>query len=230
MKTKFLPAAAMAALLPVSAHAAPLNVTLQGLTPAGFLPVSTAFCLPKGTPGKPGDESPGITWSPGPPGTKSYVLIMVDPDVVKNLSLMNKPGVTIPVAAPRMNIYHWELIDIPATVTTLPPGADGNGFVRGGKPPGPSTFGIRGTNDYWPYFNKRPGAPAAMKGPYAGFDGPCPPANDLKVHDYKFEVFALNVAKLPLSGQFFAPAVLKAIHGHVLAEGETSAKFSYEGK
>jgi Raf kinase inhibitor-like YbhB/YbcL family protein len=215
-----------AALLPSLAAAAPLTVRLQNLTQTGFLPLSAAFCLPQG---KPQDQNPGVTWSAGPPGTKSYALIMTDLDVPKNLSLIDQPGITIPATAPRMKIYHWVLIDIPAATTTIAAGQDSSAFLPGGKPPGPGPIGTRGTNDYWPYFNKRPGAPAAMKGPYAGYDGPCPPTNDLKTHDYEFQVFALNVAKLPLTGKFFAPAVLKAIHGHVLAEGETSAKFSYNG-
>ncbi len=204
-----------------------LDVQLLGLTPAGTLPVSAAFCMPKGSPAKPQDKSPGLTWSPGPAGTKSYVLIAVDPDVVKNLSLMNKPGVSIPVDAPRMNIYHWVLIDIPARVTSLAPGEDGDHFVPGGKPIGPGKIGVRGTNDYWPYFNKRPGAPAAMHGPYGGYDGPCPPSNDLLVHSYVFKVYALDVESLKLTGQFFAPAVLKAMQAHVLAQGEAGAKFIY---
>jgi len=224
MKLKL--AAAAIAFLPSVAAAAPLTVTLQNLTPTGFLPLSAAFCLPQG---KPQDQNPGLIWSAGPPGTKSYALIMTDLDVPKNLSLINRPGITIPATAPRMKIYHWVLIDIPAATTAIAAGQDSSAFLPGGKPPGPGPIGTRGTNDYWPFFNKRPGAPAAMKGPYAGYDGPCPPNNDLKTHDYEFQVFALNVAKLPLTGKFFAPAVLKAIHGHVLAEGETSAKFSYSG-
>ncbi len=204
-----------------------LSVTLQGLTPTGDLPRSTAFCLPKGAPAMPHDISPGLRWSAGPPGTKSYAVIMVDPDVVRDLSLMNKPGVTIPPDAPRMNIYHWELIDIPSSIHHLYRGEDGPGFVPGGKPIGPGKVGIRGTNDYWPYFNKNPNMPAAMKGPYGGYDGPCPPGNDLLVHNYIFKVFALDVKSLNLSGQFFAPAVLRAMQGHVLAQGEAGAKFSF---
>jgi len=210
--------------------ASPLNVTIEGLLPSGNLPISSAFCMPKGAATKPEDKSLGLDWSAGPAGTQSYAVIMFDPDVVKNLSLMNKPGVTIPVNAPRMNIYHWVLIDIPASVTHLDPGEDGDGFKPGGKPVGPGKIGVRGTNDYWPYFNKRPGAPAAMKGPYGGYDGPCPPKNDLKIHGYTFEVFALDVPTLPLSGQFFAPAALKAMQDHILAEGDASAKFTFSGQ
>jgi len=225
-------AIAFAAVLTRPAGAAPaaLSVTLEGLLPSGNLPLSTAFCVPKGSALVAQDKSPGLRWSAGPTGTKSYAVIMVDPDVTADLSLMNKPGVTIAVDAPRMNIYHWELIDIPPTVTHLDPGIEGDGPTPGGKPIGPGKVGIRGTNDYWPLFNKNPNMPPEMKGPYGGFDGPCPPANDLRVHNYKFQVFALDVDTLKLSGQFFAPAVLAAMKDHILAQGEADAKFTYEGK
>jgi Raf kinase inhibitor-like YbhB/YbcL family protein len=204
-----------------------LDVTLHGLTPDGHLPRSAAFCLPKGAPKIPHDISPALSWSAGPPGTRSYAIIMVDPDVTTNLSLMNKPGVVIPANSPRMNIYQWVLVDIPADVQELAAGADGDGFVPGGKPIGRTAFGVRGTNDYWPYFNKNPKMPAAMKGPYGGYDGPCPPGNDALVHTYVFKVYALDVKTLGLSGQFFAPAALHAMQGHILAEGEDGAKFSF---
>jgi len=202
-----------------------LDVAIGGLTAEGNLPQSSAFCLPKNLAAKLQDKSPEITWSSGPARTKSYALLMVDPDVPADLSLMNKPGVTIPADAPRMNIYHWVLIDIPADFRTLPEGVEGNRFTPGGKPIGPAAYGLRGSNDYWPYFNKNPNAPAAMRGPYGGYDGPCPPSNDVRVHTYKFEVYALDVKTLGLSGQFFATDVLKAMQGHVLAQGEAAAKY-----
>jgi len=222
-----LGAAALLGALHLACAQSTLSVHLKGLAADGQLPVSAGFCLPKGAAPAPHDISPGLRWSAGPAGTKSYAIIMVDPDVVKNLSLMNKPGVTIPVDAPRMNIYHWVLIDIPSTVHHIATGEDSPGFMPGGKPIGPGPVGIRGSNDYWPYFNKNPKMPAALKGPYGGYDGPCPPANDMLVHTYVFKVYALNVTSLGLSGQFFAPAVLQAMQGHILAEGEASAKFSF---
>jgi Raf kinase inhibitor-like YbhB/YbcL family protein len=228
---KKLAITAMAGLFAMQASAQPtIKVKLLGLTPAGNLPISSAFCVPKSLGQKPEDKSPGLWWSAGPTGTQSYVLIAVDPDVVKNLSLMNKPGVTIPYDAPRMNIYHWVLINIPASVHKLAAGEDGDGFKPGGKDIGPGKVGLRGTNDYWPFFNKRPGAPAAMHGPYGGYDGPCPPSNDHKVHDYKFEIYALDVPSLPLTGQFFAPQVIAAMQGHILAKGEADAKYISPGK
>jgi hypothetical protein len=207
-----------------------LQVQLEGLTPSGNLPVSSAFCMPKGSGLIPQDKQPGLRWSAGPAGTQSYVVIMVDPDVTADLSLMNKPGVTIPVDAPRQKIYHWELVDIPPAVRYLPPGTEGDGYAPGGKPIGAGKLGgIRGTNDYWYLFNNNPKMPPTLAGPYAGFDGPCPPGNDEKIHTYVFQVYALDVPTLNLSGQFFTPAVLKAMAGHILGEGEAAAKFTYDG-
>ncbi len=217
------------ALLAICAAAAPpsLGVTIDGLAPNGDLPLSTAFCLPPSSGAKPPDRSPGIAWSAGPPGTQSYTLLMVDPDVTADLSLMNRPGVTIKPDAPRMKIYHWVLVDIDPALHKIPAGAEGDGFVPGGKPIGQAQYGLRGSNDYWPYFNNNPGIAAAMKGPYGGFDGPCPPSNDLLVHRYVFEVFALDVRSLGLSGRFFAADVIRAMQGHILAEGQATAKFAF---
>jgi Raf kinase inhibitor-like YbhB/YbcL family protein len=226
-RSKISPAALLLALgIAAPAAATPaLHVAIEGLTPAGTLPESAAFCLPSYAHAKLRDRSPGIRWSAGPPGTRSFVLLMIDPDVTADLSLMNKPGFTIPVDAPRMNITHWLLVDIPPAVHEIPGGAEGDGFVPGGKPIGTTRYGVRGTNDYWPYFNRNPAAPPAMKGPYGGYDGPCPPGNDLLQHRYVFRVYALDVASLGLGGRFFTPDALKAMQGHILATGEAVAKF-----
>ncbi len=219
---------AFAVFDPAAAQAT-LSVNLEDLSPEGRLPQYTAFCTPKASGLKPQDRSPGLNWSAGPAGTKSYVVISIDPDVPTDLSLINKPGVTIKSDSPRQNIYHWALIDIPPEVNRLAPGDDGDGLVPGGKPVGPSKAGVRGVNDYWYLFNNPKAAPE-LHGPYGGYDGPCPPANDERVHNYRFIVYALDTPTLPLSGAFFAPAVLKAMEGHILAEGEADAKFAFDGK
>jgi Raf kinase inhibitor-like YbhB/YbcL family protein len=217
-------------VVPQSAFAEPnLKVKLEDLTPAGRLPVYTAFCMPDGSGQKPLDRSPGLDWSAGPAATKSYAVIAIDPDVPTDLSLMNKPGVTIKADSPRQIIHHWALIDIPADVHHLSPGADGDGFTPGGKPLGRAHVGVHGVNDYWFLFNS-PKAATAMHGPYGGFDGPCPPSNDERVHKYRFIVYALDVPTLALTGAFFAPTALKAMQGHILAEGEADAMFTFDGK
>ena len=65
---------------------------------------------------------------------------------------------------------------------------------------GSAAGGKEGTND----FNTR------------GYGGPCPPANG--PHRYFFRVFALDLASLGRAGLRRREAV-KAMHGHVLAEG-----------
>lgn len=53
------------------------------------------------------DQSPPLAWSPGPTGTKSFVLIVDDPDAPDP-------------KAPKMTWVHWLLFNIPANVNQLP--------------------------------------------------------------------------------------------------------------
>jgi para-nitrobenzyl esterase len=53
-----------------------------------------------------GNKFPGLEWTAGPAGTKTYVVIMQDTDVLRN-------------GAP---ILHWTMVDIPATMTKLAAG------------------------------------------------------------------------------------------------------------
>lgn len=64
------------------------------------------------------DVSPAIEWQGAPDGTRSFVLVVDDPD------------------APSGVWNHWLLYDIPASQHTLP---------QGWKPGGP---GVSGTNDF----------------------------------------------------------------------------------
>jgi len=64
------------------------------------------------------DISPSLEWSGEPAGTRSFVLIMDDPD------------------APVGTWNHWLLYDIPATVHNLPPGWK------------PGSVGVSGKNDF----------------------------------------------------------------------------------
>jgi hypothetical protein len=56
------------------------------------------------------DISPPLAWAGAPAGTKSFALILDDPDAPDP-------------AAPQTTWVHWVLYDIPANVTVLPEGA-----------------------------------------------------------------------------------------------------------
>lgn len=208
----------------VPADAASLTVKSNSIKSGHAIPSKYAFCAPaaQGHIGGGGNVNPQVTWSKGPKGTKSYALIVTDPDVPSVLTDFNKEGKTLPVNMKRVAFYHWVLVDIPGEVTEIGEGVDSNAQVPRGKPPGPAKPGVRGINDYTGFF----ASDAQMKGNYGGYDGPCPPWNDLRVHHYHFTVYALNVTSLNLTGNFTGPDALKAMKGHVLAKGELVGEYS----
>jgi phosphatidylethanolamine-binding protein (PEBP) family uncharacterized protein len=57
-----------------------------------------------------------------------------------------------------------------------------------------------------------------MKGTYYGYDGPCPPWNDLLIHHYVFTLYALDIPHASAQGNLTGPNVRSRIAGHVLAE------------
>lgn len=215
-------AAALALLVSAPASAAParLKVVIAGLE-KGRLPVAGAFCAPPSLPPAAHDISPAVAWSRGPPGTKSYALIMTDLDVPRDLATLNAPGVVIARSAPRMSFIHWVLVDIPPTITHLAVGEESGGAGRDQHALGRTDHGVRGANVYSGFYPK--GSPLA--GTRGGYDGPCPPRNDLKAHRYQTRVYALDVETLGLEGEFFGDAALSRMKGHVLALGEATALY-----
>lgn len=69
-----------------------------------------------------GNTSPSIAWEGAPEGTKSFAIICHDPDVPSVADDVNQEGKTVPSDLPRVNFYHWALVDIPANVTSLAEG------------------------------------------------------------------------------------------------------------
>src|ERR1700688_2015856 len=159
-----------ALLLPgASAAAAALTVTVDGAAPGEAIPGQYAFCVPapQGHVTFGANKNPKLSWSGAPKGTKSYAVIVVDPDVPSLPTNVNKEGKTIPKGLKRVPFYHWVLVDIPATASAIDEGADSDKVTRHGKPPGPAPIGLRGINDYTKWF----ASDAAMKGNYGGYDG-----------------------------------------------------------
>jgi hypothetical protein len=88
---------------------------------------------------------------------------------------------------------HWVLYDLPPATTNLAEGLAQTPELPGGAK--------QGTNDY-----KR-----------LGYGGPCPPPG--KAHRYFFKLYALD-AKPALPPGLTKNELLKAMEGHVLAEGQ----------
>jgi phosphatidylethanolamine-binding protein (PEBP) family uncharacterized protein len=154
---------ALSAALANAASAADLWPRIVDLEPGGRLPASAAFCR-LGTAGKqvPGEnKSLGLSWTAGPEGTRSYAVLMTDPDVPADLALLGKPA-PIPLDAPRQRIFHWVLVDIPPSRTSLAEGEDSSGVTPGGKPVGVTGHGTRGHNTYQAFFANDPAMLAPM--------------------------------------------------------------------
>ncbi len=200
-----------------------MKLTSRNLKHGERIPAEFAAGVPgDGGPVPGANKSPHLAWSDAPAGTKSYALICCDSDVPSRPDDVNQPGRTVPYDLPRVDFFHWVLVDIPPAVQELAEGADSEGFVPRGKTPGPTGHGNRGINDYTAWF----AGDENMSGDYGGYDGPWPPFNDERVHRYVFTVYALDVASLGLPARFTGPDALKAMQGHILAHTSITATYS----
>ena len=177
-----------------------------------------------GTPeGFGGNRNPHLRWSDAPAGTRSVVLLCIDPDAPTDGALVADETTPIPIEHPRGDFVHWVMADIPAGVRELAAGSCSDGVSARGKPAAGGPVGARhGLNDYTGWF----AGDAQMGGDYLGYDGPYPPGHDLRLHRYFFRVFALDVERLGLPQRFAAGDVFRAMHGHVLAETATYGTYS----
>ncbi|WP_376695811.1 YbhB/YbcL family Raf kinase inhibitor-like protein [Wenzhouxiangella sp. EGI_FJ10305] len=167
--------------------------------------------------------SPHLTWSEAPEGTRSFAVVCMDPDVPSEADDVNQEGKTLPADMPRVDFCHWAMVDIPASVTELATGECCDGITPKGKqnPPGPD--GARqGLNDYTNFL----AGDADMAGNYFGYDGPCPPWNDERLHHYVFTVYALDTDRLDLPGSFTGHDVVEAVKGHVLDQASMTGTYT----
>jgi para-nitrobenzyl esterase len=80
-----------------------------------------------------GNTFPGLAWSAGPAGTKSYAVIMQDTDGQRN----------------GMPILHWTMYNVPVSVTKLDPGMAATGNPQG------SSYGPNVRGEAQPYMGPR---------------------------------------------------------------------------
>lgn len=170
-----------------------------------------------------GNANPHLAWSDAPDATQSFVVICHDPDVPSKPDDVNQEDREIPDSLPRVDFYHWALVDIPAAITEIAEGAYSSGITPRGKAGPLALDGTRqGVNDFTNWF----AADRDMNGDYFGYDGPCPPWNDSIPHRYVFTVYALDIAELPFEGRFTGADVIKAIQGHILAQASVTGIYT----
>ncbi|MBB5215863.1 YbhB/YbcL family Raf kinase inhibitor-like protein [Parapusillimonas granuli] len=202
-----------------------MKLTSESFTDQGNIPERYAFGKIDGQNhvALAGNVNPQLSWSDAPAGTQSFVVICHDPDVPSKPDDVNQEGREIPDTLPRVDFYHWVLIDIPAATTEIAEGAYSNGITPRGKAGPLALDGTRqGVNDYTAWF----AADRDMNGDYFGYDGPCPPWNDSIPHRYIFTVYALDIAELPFEGRFTGADAMKAMQGHILGQASITGLYT----
>lgn len=196
------------------------------------IPGEYAFCVidPATHVALSNNKNPHLAWSDVPVGTKSLALIIHDPDVPSRGDDVNQESKTVPADLPRIDFFHWVLVDLPANTPQIAAAS----FCASVTPRGKSGPAIadspikgaqinprQGLNDYTGWFAQD----ADMAGDYFGYDGPCPPWNDSIVHRYIFTLYALDIASVAVDGKFTGAQVREAIAGHVLEQASLTGRY-----
>lgn len=193
------------------------------------IPGAYAFAVPHATDHLTlsSNRNPQLSWSEAPAHAKSFALICHDYDVPSKGDDVNKEGRSVAASLPRVDFYHWILVDIPAGMSSIAEGEFSDGVSARGKHGPEAKHGTRqGLNDYTGWF----AGDKDMGGDYFGYDGPCPPWNDEILHHYVFTLYALDCAPCPVQGAFKGTEVLKAIGGHVLAKASLTGVYTLNQK
>ncbi len=169
------------------------------------------------------NRNPDFAWSDLPAGTRSLALVCHDPDVPSRGDDVNQEGRTVPASLPRVDFFHWVLIDLPPGTPGIARGAHSAGVTARGKPGPQAPDNARhGINDYTGWF----AGDADMSGDYHGYDGPCPPWNDAVVHHYVFTLYALDVLRLEVPARFTGADVRAAMEWHILAQASVTGRYA----
>ena len=171
-----------------------------------------------------GNRNPHLRWTGVPSTARSLVLLCVDVDVPTRADDVNKEGRMVPADLPRTNFWHWVMVDIPPPVSEIPAGS---ALGRRSRRAASATRAGRRARARDSTIT-RCGLPAMpdMAGKYFGYDGPCPPWNDALLHHYHFTLYATDLARCPVDGEFTGQQVQDAIAQHVLAEARLTGTYS----
>ncbi|GAA5232387.1 YbhB/YbcL family Raf kinase inhibitor-like protein [Verticiella sediminum] len=202
-----------------------MRVWSQSFTDGQPIPPRYAFCKidAKTRVAMADNLNPHLAWSDLPEGTKSIAVICHDPDVPSKPDDVNQEGREIPSDLPRVEFFHWVLVDLSPEHDDIDEAAFSSGVTPHGKGGPVAPMQARqGINDYTGWFaNDRD-----MQGEYFGYDGPCPPWNDSIVHRYVFTVYALDVETLGVDGTFTGADVRAAMEGHVLGQASLTGVYT----
>jgi Raf kinase inhibitor-like YbhB/YbcL family protein len=196
-----------------------VHIRSDSFRPYDFLDAALAFGKhdPASNIALAGNRNPHLGWSGVPDNTRSFVVLCFDVDGPTDGTDVNQTDRSVPLDLPRADFFHWVAADLPANLREIAEGAHSEGITPRGKAAGATpSGGLQGINDYTSWF----ASDADMAGDYGGYDGPCPPFNDERVHGYHFAVYALDVESLGLSGAFTGPDVRAAMAAHILASAE----------
>jgi Raf kinase inhibitor-like YbhB/YbcL family protein len=167
--------------------------------------------------------NPHLAWSEVPAATQSLVLVCHDPDVPSRGDDVNQADREVPAGLPRVDFFHWLLVDLPSTLQAIAEAEFSRGFTARGKAGPDAPHGARqGINDYTGWFAGN----ADMAGQYYGYDGPFPPFNDSLLHHYVFTLYAVAVPRLEIVGEITGAAVRQALSGQVLAQASITGVYT----
>ena len=205
----------------------------DSFTDGGVIPADCAFAVidPAAHVRLSTNQNPHLAWDEVPTGTQSLVLLCRDIDAPSVGTDVNQEGRVVALDVPRAEFFHWTLVDIPVAMRTIAQGMLSQLVTPRGKsgPRVPFTVKngtehqlLQGINDYTKWFKGEPD----MAGDYYGYDGPCPPWNDERVHTYLFTLYALDIPQLDVEGRFSGPDARLAICGHILDEAQIFGVYS----
>ncbi len=131
------------------------------------------------------NQSPALSWRGAPDGTKSYAIALFDPDAMQG-----------------RGFWHWLMVNIPASITSLNRDA--------------------GKNDG----SRLPAGAAQIRNGFRapGYSGSCPPPTD-EPHGYVMTVYALKVATLAVPADATSPAMLEEIEANSLGKASLTYHF-----
>jgi len=169
-----------------------ISVVVENVEHGSAIPAQQALCIAtaNGKSEKIGKTiRPAIRWSGAPKDTKSFAVFIMATDAPANFDDADKDGKTIPANARRQTLFHYGLVEIPATVSMLS-GGDADESVPGTALD--NDIGMSSFETQMGLYSLRPRERHLPS--LSAYVGPCPPWNDERVHRYHYIVMALDGA------------------------------------